>query len=89
MSTTGTARLAGRAALAEHGYDGGDVTVYAPAGFVRCGIVVADATVPVDALPLPFVGDLLAHTASARHAEILEPLRSGLAGDAAACLPGG
>ena len=80
---------AGLEALVQLGHHHGAITVHAASGFVRCGVVVAEATVVVPELPLPLVGSLLGHTAAARHSELIDPLRSGLAGDPLPCLDSG
>lgn len=84
-----SAQAAGMAALVQLGHPDGAITLGVAPGFARCGLVVAEATVVVPALHLPLVGALLGHTASARHAELVDPLRSGLTGDPLACLDPG
>lgn len=88
-TTPGAADAAGAEALDQLGFSGGTVTVSAPSGFVRCGVVFADASVAVAPIRLPFVGSVLGYTARARHAEIVDPLRSGLDGTATSCLDAG
>jgi hypothetical protein len=80
----GPAIAAGTTALDELGADG-SVTLSTPGGFGRCQLVVAEAVVDVPSVRLPFVGDVLGHTAQARHVERIDPFRSGLDGDAEAC----
>lgn len=86
--STGPAGAAGLAALAQLGFDGGTIAVSAPGGFARCQVVYADAAVRVAPVSLPFVGSVLGYTATARHGELVDPLRTGLDGDATACLDG-
>jgi Flp pilus assembly protein TadG len=81
----GRAMDSGAAALAQLGAPDGSVVLSTPGGFRRCQVVVAEATVVVPPVRLPFVGGVLGHTATARHVERIDPFRSGLDGDAGAC----
>lgn len=85
---TDAARAAGMRALDQLGFGGGTIGLSAPGGFARCRVVYADAAVKVAPIDLPFVGRVLGYTATARHAELVDPLRTGLAGDAAECVDG-
>jgi hypothetical protein len=79
------AQAAATAAIAAHGRDRGRLQLQRTGGtpFVRCARVTFEAAYPVPALALPWVGGLgHGFTAAARHSELVDPLRSGVAGEA-------
>ena len=75
---------AARDALAGHGRDPGRATVVRASGsFSPCARVTFEVTYTVPAVVLPWVGGYgHGFTARARHSELVDPYRSGLAGSA-------
>lgn len=79
----GLADVAGRSALAGHGRDPDRLTLDLEGGAGRCAPVTVVATYPVPAVTVPFVGGFGAgFTVRAEHRELVDPYRSGLAGEA-------
>ena len=76
----GRAESRGRHVLAEQGWAGG--TVVGDATLVRCAVATFTATVPVPAIAVPFLDGLGAVTVRSTHVERVDPLRSGLTGEA-------
>jgi hypothetical protein len=56
-------------------------------GFGRCTTVTFEARYPVPAVGLPWRDDRPGLTATARHAEVVDPYRDGLPGEAACGVP--
>ncbi|HVL28606.1 MAG TPA: hypothetical protein VM390_10695 [Acidimicrobiales bacterium] len=81
------ADAAGRAAIAGMGRDPGRLGLTAlEADFTRCAEVRFEASYPVPFLTVPFMGGFgRGFTAVARHAEIVDPYRSGVPRGAATC----
>jgi hypothetical protein len=79
-----TADAAAREAMAGHGRAPGKASVVLVEGaFARCQRVTFEVRYPVPALTIPFLGAAgSGFTAKARHSEIVDPYRSGLAGRA-------
>ena len=73
--------------LAAYGRDGDAATVHLPetsAGFARCARVRVTIEYDVPALVIPFIGGFGELAAvRATHTELVDPFRSGLAGEAA------
>ena len=83
----GDAERAGRDAMAAHGRDGSSLRITVVEGsFTRCERVVVEARYELRLVGIPAVGST-ARTVSvaARHSEIVDPFRSGVAGDEARC----
>ncbi|MDT7548845.1 MAG: hypothetical protein QOE84_1239 [Actinomycetota bacterium] len=78
------ARRAAGDAMAGHGRSPARTTVRQLGGtFVRCSRVTFEVSYPVPLLRVPFLGSAGAgFTARARHSEVVDPYRSGLAGTA-------
>lgn len=78
------ADFAGHEALAGHGRDPRKLTlapVDPPAEYRRCERVTYEATYPVPAVVLPWIGGFgHAFTVRARHSEIIDPFRGGIQG---------
>jgi hypothetical protein len=78
------ADLAGHEALEGHGRDPHKLALAPmeePAGYRRCERVTYEASYPVPAIVLPWIGGFgHAFTVRARHSEIIDPFRGGLAG---------
>ncbi|MFN2606750.1 MAG: hypothetical protein ABR511_02455 [Acidimicrobiales bacterium] len=56
------------------------------AGFSRCQRVTFAASYPVPAITLPWIGGFgHGFTATARHSEVVDPLRTGIPGSASGC----
>ncbi len=72
--------------LAAYGRDGDDATVHPPevsGGFARCARVRITVEYDVPALVIPFLGGFgEVPPVSATHTELVDPFRSGLAGEA-------
>jgi hypothetical protein len=74
---------AGAAALAGHGRDPRRMTLAVEGGFARCARVTVEVRYPVPAVAVPWVGGFgTGFTVRARHSELVDPFRSGLAGRA-------
>lgn len=85
----GAAIDAGRSAIAGHGRDPNRAEIHAigsPA-LVRCARATFEATYQVPALSLPLIGGYgrAPFTVRSRHSELVDPFRSGLAGQAEDC----
>lgn len=79
----GVARRAAWSALDGHGRNPGTATVRVDGALRRCRKAIVEVVVPVRAVALPWVGGLGAGlTARSVHAEVVDPLRSGLRGEA-------
>jgi hypothetical protein len=78
------AETAARLALAGEGRDGDPEVLLSTDGpWGRCNLVTAEVRATVPAISLPFVGGFGADfEVSAQHSEIVDPYRSGLAGEA-------
>jgi hypothetical protein len=78
------ARQAARDAIAGHGRTPSRANVVQlGGGFARCDRVTFEVSYPVPLVRVPFLGSAGAgFTARARHSEIVDPYRSGLAGTA-------
>jgi hypothetical protein len=78
------ARQAARDAIAGHGRTPSRANVVQlSGGFARCDRVTFEVSYPVPLVRVPFLGSAGAgFTARARHSEIVDPYRSGLAGTA-------
>mgnify|MGYP000097145081 CR=1 FL=1 len=78
------ARAAAAEALTGHGRAAARAEVAVVSGaFVRCTRVTFEVRYPVPMLRIPFLGPAgAAFTARARHSEVVDPFRSGLAGTA-------
>ncbi len=78
------AGIAARQAIAGHGRTPGRLGLRrTEGGFVRCARVVYEASYPVPAIVLPWIGGFgEGFTARARHGELVDPFRSGLPGRA-------
>jgi hypothetical protein len=79
------ARAAAAAALTAHGRDAAKMRVSQEGGapFARCVRVAFEVAYPVPAVVLPWIGGYgEGFTARSRHSEIVDPLRSGLTGEA-------
>lgn len=70
------------AALDGHGRDKREATITWEGRFARCAPVAVTVAVRVEAIALPWIGGLDDLVARATHAEIVDPLRSGLPGEA-------
>jgi len=83
------ADAAAREALRGAGRDPGRLQLQPLEGsLVRCAVVRFEARYPVAAVTLPWVGGFGdGFTAAARHAEIVDPFRSGLAASGGLCDP--
>ena len=83
-----SAARAASEAIAAHGRSPDRLVLDRLAGtFTRCERVTFQASYPVPAIALPWIGGLgEMFTASARHSEIVDPFRSGLEGTAS-CVP--
>lgn len=81
------ADAAGRAAVADMGRNPDRLELAAlEADFTRCAEVRYEARYPVPFVTVPFVGGFgTGFTAVARHAEIVDPYRSGIPAGGAAC----
>ncbi|MEY2475795.1 MAG: hypothetical protein QOG87_1110 [Actinomycetota bacterium] len=79
-----TAEAAAREAMQGHGRSAARTTVVLLAGsFARCDRVTFEVRYPVPMLTIPFLGSAGAgFTAKARHSEVVDPYRSGVAGTA-------
>lgn len=75
---------AARSALEGHGRDPGRATVAVRGrGFARCARVTVEVATRVPAIRLPFIGGFGSGLrVAARHSELVDPYRSGLAGEA-------
>lgn len=83
-AATGAAHVAVRRVLAEHGRDPARAEVVVTGSFRRCGTVRVEVSYPVPAVVLPGAGGVgPSYTVRARHAERMDPYRSGPAGEAA------
>lgn len=79
----GDARRAAWAALDGHGRNPGAATVRVSGALRRCRTATVEVELPVPAIGLPWVGGLGAGlSARSVHAEVVDPLRSGLRGEA-------
>jgi hypothetical protein len=78
------ARRAADDAVAGHGRDPGLLSLRRTrGGFSRCTRIEVEATYPVPALALPWIGGFeRAFTVRATHSEVVDPYRSGLDGTA-------
>lgn len=76
------ARVAAEAAVAGMGRDPASLDLRLVSGsLTRCSVVEIEASYPVPALTLPWVGTYgSAFVVSARHREVVDPYRSGLPG---------
>lgn len=83
------AEAAARQALQGAGRDPGRMQLQAlQAALVRCAVVRFEARYPVAAVTVPWVGGYgSGFTAAARHAEIVDPYRTGLAATDGPCEP--
>jgi hypothetical protein len=69
--------------LEGHGRDSGSATVSLAGSFERCAQVAVTVEVPVPSVAVPWVGGLGADlVARSTHAELVDPLRSGVPGEA-------
>lgn len=74
---------AARDALAGYGRRPGAAKVRITGGFQRCGRVIVQVDYPAPLVSVPFVGRLgTGATVTSRHAELVDPYRSGLPGGA-------
>jgi hypothetical protein len=84
------AEAAGLAAIDSHGRDPERATVrpVGPAPLERCARVTFEAVYEVPALTLPFIGGYgqAPFRVRSAHSELVDPFRSGLAGEAEDCL---
>lgn len=76
-----------RAAIDGHGHDGRQASITWQGEFERCAVVAVTVAVPVDAIAVPWIGGLDSLVARSTHAEIVDPLRSGVPGEAT-CVTG-
>lgn len=80
---------AGRSAIAGHGRDPdrAEITPIGAFGLARCERATFEATYEVPALSIPFIGGYGTAPFAVRstHSEIVDPFRSGLAGEAEDC----
>jgi hypothetical protein len=84
-SAEASARQAATDALTGQGRSAAtlDLRITADGGFVRCAVVTVEARIEVPAVGLPFIGGFgRTFDVGASHAEIVDPYRSGLAGEA-------
>lgn len=84
LSAEGAAAAAAGEAVAAHGRSPDRLTLDLQEGhFGRCQRVTFQASYPVPAIALPWIGGFgQSFTATARHSEIVDPFRSGLPGTA-------
>lgn len=78
----GAARTAATTAAEAAGLSSVSVTIASDAGRARCAIVEVTVAGQVPALRVPWVGEVASTTVSATHRQIVDPLRSGLGGEA-------
>jgi hypothetical protein len=80
---------AGRAAIAGHGRDPdrAEISPVGTFGLARCERATFEATYEVPALSIPFIGGYGTAPFAVRssHSEVVDPFRSGLAGEAEDC----
>ena len=88
LTADADAARAAAEAVDAHGRDSGRLDLQRIDGsFGRCARVTFEASYPVPAIALPWIGGFgRSFTASARHSEIVDPFRSGLPGTAS-CVP--
>ena len=81
---TSSARDAAEDAITGHGRDPARMTVRVlSGGFTRCDRITVEVTYPVPMLVVPWIGHAgTGFTAAARHSEVVDPYRAGLAGSA-------
>jgi hypothetical protein len=74
---------AAREALSGYGRPPGPARVHVTGGFQRCGRIVVQVDYPAPMVSIPFVGRVgRGETVTSRHAELVDPYRSGTPGGA-------
>lgn len=81
---TSSAHDAAEDAIKGHGRDASRMTMRVTSGgFTRCDRITVEVTYPVPMLVVPWIGRTgTGFTAAARHSEVVDPYRAGLAGSA-------
>lgn len=78
-----SARAAADNAMQGHGRQVADVTISSSSSFERCGVVEIAVSAAVPRVSLPLLGRGGGTTnVTSRHSEVVDPYRSGLAGEA-------
>ncbi|MEM9035195.1 MAG: hypothetical protein AAGA99_01825 [Actinomycetota bacterium] len=78
----GAARAAAESSARAGGLDDVKVTIDGDGNRSRCSVVEVTVTGRVPALSVPWVGEIAATSVSATHRQTIDPLRSGLEGEA-------